>query len=87
MSLSPPARRGSTRGAREGGCAYFACVKARLVIEVDGPSHWTDEGMAEDERRTQYLQQSGWRELRVCNDDIYRNLDNVIAEILNQVKR
>ena len=56
------------------------------MIEVDGPSHWTDAGMAEDERRTQYLQQSGWRELRVCNDDIYRNLDNVIAEILNQVK-
>ena len=65
--------------------ADFACVQARLVVEVDGPSHWTDEGLAYDARRTNFLRRSGWRELRVSNQNVYTNLDNVLAEISRQL--
>jgi hypothetical protein len=36
-------------------------IAARLVIEVDGPTHWTDEGRSHDRRRTAYLEANGWR--------------------------
>ncbi|MDX2235948.1 MAG: endonuclease domain-containing protein [Hyphomonadaceae bacterium] len=55
----------------------FACVAAKLVVEVDGPSHFTQEGRAHDMRRTQALHDAGWRVVRVSNDDIYENLDGV----------
>ena len=41
--------------------ADFACVAAKLIIEVDGHTHWTAEELAHDDRRTKYLQASGWR--------------------------
>ena len=59
----------------------FACIAARLVIEVDGPSHWTDDGRTYDRQRTAYLEKHGWRVVRICNEDIYRNLDAVLEHI------
>ncbi|MBI1250033.1 MAG: DUF559 domain-containing protein [Alphaproteobacteria bacterium] len=57
--------------------ADFACVAAKLVVEVDGATHATDAEIAADARRTEYLQSDGWRVLRVTNTDVYENLDGV----------
>ena len=40
----------------------FACVEARLVVEVDGPSHATPEGQARDAGRDAWLRRKagGW---------------------------
>jgi len=65
--------------------ADFACIKAKLVVEVDGPSHWTEEGAAHDIRRTAFLRRSGWRQVRVSNEDVYENLEGVLSEIFKQV--
>jgi very-short-patch-repair endonuclease len=65
-------------------CKYvvdFACPAIHLVIEVDGASHDTDEQRAFDEVRTEYLQQSGWRVLRVPNDHVYQSIGEVEAAI------
>ncbi len=59
----------------------FACPAIHLVIEVDGPNHETGEQRAFDERRTLYLEQSGWRVLRVPNDHVYQSLGDVEAAI------
>lgn len=61
--------------------ADFACVKARLVIEVDGASHTEDEQIARDERRSAYLRAEGWLVHRVWNTDIYNNLNAVLDGI------
>lgn len=61
--------------------ADFACVKARLVIEVDGDSHTSDEAQAYDTRRTLYLAKQGWRERRFTNQAVLENLNHVLAEI------
>jgi very-short-patch-repair endonuclease len=45
--------------------ADFACVEARLILEVDGLSHRTDEAAAYDERREAALSALGWRVLRL----------------------
>lgn len=59
----------------------FACPAIHLVIEVDGPSHHADEQRAFDEVRAEYLEQSGWRVLRVPNDHVYQSLSDVEAAI------
>lgn len=57
--------------------ADFACPAPKLIVEVDGATHWTPEELAHDERRTKYLEQEGWTVLRVTNSDVYENMDGV----------
>jgi very-short-patch-repair endonuclease len=65
--------------------ADFACVPARLIIEIDGPTHLRSGGLSHDRRRDRYLQSRGWRILRIWNDDVYKNLNAVLDEIARLV--
>ncbi len=53
----------------------------RLVIEVDGSQHSTDEGLAYDQHRDARLASLGYRVMRVWNSDIDSNLSGVIDSI------
>jgi very-short-patch-repair endonuclease len=59
--------------------ANFACLKAKLIVEVDGGQH--DEGRASDERRTRSLEGRGYRVLRFWNHDVLANIDGVVTQI------
>jgi very-short-patch-repair endonuclease len=61
--------------------ADFACVEAKLIVEVDGATHGTDEEIAYDMRRTQRLEAAGWRVVRVWNGDVTGNLAGVLDQI------
>jgi very-short-patch-repair endonuclease len=61
--------------------ADFACVKARLLVEVDGETHWREEERRRDARRTAFLEREGWTILRVWNDEVYRNEQGVVETI------
>jgi very-short-patch-repair endonuclease len=65
--------------------ADFACVAAKLVVEIDGATHWTAEEIAHDARRALFLEASGWRVLRVTNNDVYENLDGVWLTIESRI--
>jgi very-short-patch-repair endonuclease len=65
--------------------ADFACVSARVVIEVDGATHGTDAELAHDRRRDAYLRARKWRVLRVSNEDVYKNLSGVLELIYAEV--
>ena len=67
--------------------ADFVCLKAKLVVEVDGDTHSTDEEIAHDRRRDQFLEQRGWRVLRVRNEDVYKDLDTVMNAIAHELSR
>jgi very-short-patch-repair endonuclease len=67
--------------------ADFACRERALIIEVDGATHSTDEDAAYDARRTEYLEDSGWRVLRVMNDDVVRRMEDVLEMILRSMAR
>ena len=60
----------------------FACREAKLVVEVDGATHSTDEELRRDRRREEFLRAQGYRVARVANDEVYRNLDGVLETIL-----
>jgi very-short-patch-repair endonuclease len=59
----------------------FACVAARLVIELDGGSHDREEQVAFDVERTAFLERAGWRVLRLRNDDLITSRDGVYLAI------
>jgi very-short-patch-repair endonuclease len=61
--------------------ADFACLEARLVIEVDGATHSTGAELRRDGAREAALRENGHSILRFTNDDIYRNLDGVVETI------
>ena len=61
--------------------ADFACMAARLVIEVDGSQHGEGENTARDDVRTRWLEREGYRVLRFWNNDIVQNRQGVLDVI------
>ena len=65
----------------------FYCPLARLVIELDGSQHYTEQGKEYDEQRTAILEQYGVQVLRFTNLDVDRHLDAVCAQIDSTIER
>lgn len=59
----------------------FCCPDAKLVIELDGGQH--AQQSEQDSRRTKNLEESGYFVLRFWNNDVLRNIDGVLEEILS----
>ncbi|MEX2128884.1 MAG: DUF559 domain-containing protein [Xanthobacteraceae bacterium] len=59
----------------------FACMAARLNIEVDGSQHGSDHGIARDEARTRWLEARGYRVIRFWNNEVVENIDGVVATV------
>ncbi len=65
--------------------ADFYCPRAKLVVEVDGSQHYTEEGLEADQRRDDYMRGLGLKVLRFSDLDILRNLDSVVETIFQAV--
>src|SRR5215831_6159538 len=61
--------------------ADFACMAARLVIEVDGSQHAEGPVAKTDKERTRWLEAEGYRVLRFWNNDITQNIEGVLETI------
>ena len=55
----------------------FACLEARLVIEVDGGQPFESQA---DKTRDAYLRSQGFRVLRFWNNDVLSNQDGVSSD-------
>ena len=58
----------------------FACLPARLIVELDGGQHVPRR--IEDEERTRHLERGGFRVLRFWNDDALLRTEAVLESIL-----
>jgi very-short-patch-repair endonuclease len=58
----------------------FACLRAKLVIKVDGSQHGQEEEMRRA-ARTQWLESVGYRVLRFWNSEVSGNLSGVLERI------
>jgi len=67
--------------------ADFYCAKARLVVELDGSQHYDENHMGNDEQRTAFLADYGLQVLRIPNNEINRNFENVCEYIDLAVKQ
>jgi very-short-patch-repair endonuclease len=83
------------RDRRLGGCKFrrqfpvgpyvadFACVDRRLIVELDGGQHALQ--VERDARRSAYLEQQGFTVLRFWNDQVLRETEAVLEEILRHL--
>ena len=65
----------------------FYCHKAKLVIEIDGSQHYTEEAIEYDKQRTSILNSYELEVLRFSNLDIDTNFDGVCQAIDDEIKR
>ncbi len=63
----------------------FYCSGIKLVIEIDGDLHYTDDSKRYDKIREQYLKNLGLKIYRVNNIDIYKNLEGVLDGLYLEV--
>ena len=66
--------------------ADFFCARAKLVIEIDGSGHGTEEQRRADNERTGYLESVGLSVIRFTNDDVNKRFEGVCMEIDKVVK-
>ena len=65
--------------------ADFLCLKAKLVIEVDGGYHDKPQQQLEDQWRTEFLQSKGYRVIRFTNEEVSSQLKGVISRIKEEL--
>ena len=66
--------------------ADFYCHKAKLVIEIDGSQHFTEQGLQKDEFRTELLESYDLMIIRFTNRQINLNFRDV-CEYIDEVVR
>ncbi|MCC7492193.1 MAG: endonuclease domain-containing protein, partial [Fimbriimonadaceae bacterium] len=59
----------------------FYCFERGLVVEVDGDSHYTPEGLESDSARDTYLAGLGLDVLHVTNAEVHDSLEAVVEAI------
>jgi very-short-patch-repair endonuclease len=64
----------------------FYCPAAKLVIELDGDQHYTDEGLRKDEIRDSSLKRLGFTVLRFSSSEALTNLDGVVETIYDYLE-
>jgi very-short-patch-repair endonuclease len=66
--------------------ADFACIDAKLIVEVDGRSHDVSEQQDYDAQRGRRLRELGWRILVVRDDDVLRDASAVMELIRSALR-
>lgn len=75
-------------------CHYwldFAWPEKKIYFEVDGKTHFTNEGIKKDKIRTERLANAGWKLIGRCNWSEYQKLsfeekESFVQSILSQIK-
>jgi very-short-patch-repair endonuclease len=69
-------------------CNYivdFYCPQAKLVIEIDGSQHYSEEGMANDRERDNHLTDLGMTVLRFSAREVFTNTEGVMECIYSHL--
>ena len=70
--------------------ADFACRSAKLVVEIDGATHSTEDEIERDKRRTAFLEAQGYRVIRFSNQQVFEYvgaIEEEIARVLAELAR
>jgi very-short-patch-repair endonuclease len=65
--------------------ADFFCLRARLVVELDGSQH--AERAVEDAARTRWLESQGFKVIRFWNQEVLQNLEGVLETIASHLPK
>jgi very-short-patch-repair endonuclease len=62
--------------------ADFVRRERKLIVEIDGATHSSDDELRDDARRTAFPEEGGYRLVRFGNGEVYENLQGVAETIL-----
>ena len=65
--------------------ADFVCHAAKLVIELDGGQHFSDDAERKDAARSAVIEAQGFKVLRFSNHDVMTNRTGVLETIATAV--
>jgi len=66
--------------------ADFYCHKIKLVIEIDGPIHDSEESILNDKKRQQDIEDLNLTVIRFTNDQVKNEIERVIEMISSTIK-
>lgn len=64
----------------------FYCASARLVVEIDGSQHYTEQGLAYDAERSAALLKYRLKVLRFSNREVDSHFEGVCRQIHTEVQ-
>ena len=66
--------------------ADFYCSSAKLVIEIDGAQHFSEEGLLRDRVRTEIIERYGVQVLRFTNHEVDSQFEAVCNLIMHTIE-
>ncbi|RYJ53058.1 DUF559 domain-containing protein [Flavobacterium petrolei] len=63
----------------------FVCLSKKLVVEVDGEYHFTEEQIQLDNYRTITLNKLGYKVIRFTNEQVVKSIPEVLKEIKKEL--
>jgi len=64
----------------------FYCAAAKIVIEIDGSQHYTEDGLYQDGNRSYIFEKYGLKVLRYSNREIDREFQKVCDSIHHEIE-
>jgi very-short-patch-repair endonuclease len=63
--------------------ADFYCPEKKMVIEIDGSQHYTEDGLEYDKIREEYMTALGIKTIRFSNSDVTTNIEGILILLKN----
>lgn len=60
----------------------FYCSEIKLIIEIDGATHSTDEELLQDDIRESFFRSLGLNVKRYYNKDVKKNMNSVLEDLI-----
>ena len=65
----------------------FCCTESKLIIEVDGDSHFKDQKSINDDKTRQlFIESFGFKFLRFTNKEVTENIEGALEVVANNLK-
>lgn len=64
----------------------FYCVKAKLIIELDGSQHYSPDGKIYDKIRTEFFEERNLKVIRIPNIQVTNNFEGICNYIDKIIK-
>jgi len=65
----------------------FYSAEAKIVIELDGSQHYQEGNLETDQERTEFLEKYGLKVIRIANNEVNRNFQEVCELIDKEVRQ
>jgi very-short-patch-repair endonuclease len=63
----------------------FYCPSAKVIVELDGGQHYTQEGIRRDQVRDKSLESLSVIILRFSDSEVFKNIEGVLERIFEQL--